>query len=260
VTKSLLFTEAEDVKRLFDFIASFLGLLMASPVLLPVMFLVWRQDRHSPFYVAPRVGQNGVPFKMMKLRSMVVNADKSGVDSTGANDRRITPVGHFIRRYKLDELTQLWNVLKGDMSLVGPRPNVQRETDLYTPLERQLLTVKPGITDFSSIVFSDEGDILKDQPDPDIAYNQLIRPGKSLFGLFYIEHRNMLLDIRLCWLTVVAIISREKALSKVQVLLRGLGADSSLLELAARQKPLTPQPPPGGTKIVTSRDGNPFVD
>jgi len=247
------------MKRLFDFVASFFGLLIASPVLLPVMFLVWRQDGHSPFYVAPRVGRNGVPFKMMKLRSMVVNADKSGVDSTGSNDMRITPVGHFIRRYKLDELTQLWNVLKGDMSLVGPRPNVQRETDLYTPQERQLLSVKPGITDFSSIVFSDEGDILKDQPDPDIAYNQLIRPGKSLLGLFYIENRSLLLDIQLCWLTVVAVLSRQTALSKIQLILQRLGADPLLLEVAARQKPLAPRPPPGGNKIVTSRDGNPFV-
>lgn len=247
------------MKRLFDFVASFLGLMIASPVLLPVMFLVWRQDGHSPFYVAPRVGRNGAPFKMMKLRSMVVNADKSGVDSTGAKDQRITPVGHFIRRYKLDELTQLWNVLKGDMSLVGPRPNVQRETDLYTSLERKLLSVKPGITDFSSIVFSDEGDILKDQPDPDIAYNQLIRPGKSLLGLFYIEHQNLLLDIRLCWLTLIAIVSRQKALSKIQIMLHGLGAEESLVELAAREKPLTPRPPPGGERVVTSRDGNPFV-
>jgi len=119
------------VKRIFDFIASFLGLLVASPVLLPVMYLVWRQDRYSPFYVASRVGKDGVLFEMMKLRSMIIDADKSGVDSTGVNDSRITPVGHFIRRYKLDELTQLWNVFKGDMSLVGPRPNVQRETDLY---------------------------------------------------------------------------------------------------------------------------------
>lgn len=247
------------MKRLFDVLASFFGLLVASPVLLPVMFLVWRQDGHSPFYVAPRVGKDGVPFKMMKLRSMVVNADKTGVDSTGANDRRITRVGHFIRRYKLDELTQLWNVLRGDMSLVGPRPNVQRETDLYTPVERRLLTVKPGITDFSSIVFSDEGDILKDQPDPDIAYNQLIRPGKSMLGLFYIESRTLLLDIQLCWLTVVAILSRQTALSGIQVLLQRLGADPSLLELAARQMPLTPRPPPGGAKVVTSRDGNPFA-
>ena len=241
------------MKRLFDLVGSFLGLLIALPVLLPVMFLVWRQDGYSPFYVAPRVGRNGVNFKMMKLRSMVVNADKSGVDSTGANDMRITPVGHFIRRYKLDELTQLWNVLKGDMSLVGPRPNVQRETDLYTPVERKLLTVKPGITDFSSIVFSDEGDILKDQPDPDIAYNQLIRPGKSHLGLFYIDNRSLLLDIRLCWLTLMAIVSRQKALLKIQVLLQSSGADASLLELAARQKPLFPQPPPGGTELVTSR-------
>lgn len=247
------------MKRLFDFIASLLGLLAAAPILLPVMFLVWRQDGHSPFYVAPRVGREGMSFKMMKLRSMVVNADKSGVDSTGANDMRITPVGHFIRRYKLDELTQLWNVLKGDMSLVGPRPNVQRETDLYTPLERKLLTVKPGITDFSSIVFSDEGDILKDQPDPDIAYNQLIRPGKSQLGIFYIENRSLFLDIQLCWLTVVAILSRQTALLKIQQVLQSLGADASLLELAARQKPLSPQPPPGGAKVVTSRDGNPFV-
>src|ERR1700730_16871292 len=102
------------MKRLFDVIGASCGLLATRPLLLPVMFLVWWQDRHSPFYVAPRVGQNDRSFRMVKLRSMVVNADRSGVDSTGANDRRITPVGQFIRRFKLDELTQLWNVLLGD--------------------------------------------------------------------------------------------------------------------------------------------------
>lgn len=247
------------MKRLLDVLLSAIGLLLASPVLLPVMFLVWWQDKHSPFYVAPRVGRGDRVFKMVKLRSMVINADKSGVDSTGSNDRRITPVGHFIRRYKLDELTQLWNVLIGDMSLVGPRPNVKRETDLYTPQERVLLTVKPGITDISSIVFSDEGDILKDQADPDIAYNQLIRPGKSLLGLFYIEHRSLLVDIRLIALTLVAIVSRENALEGVVRLLRDAGASPELVELAARRVPLTPQPPPGATRLVTSRDGNPFA-
>jgi lipopolysaccharide/colanic/teichoic acid biosynthesis glycosyltransferase len=247
------------MKRLIDIVLSAFGLLLASPVLLPVMFLVWWQDKHSPFYVAPRVGRFGEPFRMVKLRSMVKNADKSGVDSTGANDRRITPVGHFIRRYQLDELTQLWNVLKGDMSLVGPRPNVKRETDLYTPVEKRLLDVRPGITDISSIVFSDEGDILKDQSDPDIAYNQLIRPGKSLLGLFYIEHRSTALDLRLIGLTLVAVVSRAKALDGVQRILAGLGAERSLLDLAARQRPLTPMPPPGGLKVVTSRDGNPFA-
>lgn len=247
------------MKRLFDVTVSLCGLLIASPVLLSVMFLVWRQDHHSPFYVAPRIGRNGSTFKMIKLRSMVVDADKSGVDSTGANDRRITPVGRFIRRCKLDELTQLWNVFKGDMSLVGPRPNVQRETDLYTELERRLLTVRPGVTDFSSIVFADEEDILKYESDPDIAYNQLIRPGKSLLGLFYIEKRTVLLDIRLCWLTLLAVVSRQKALSEVQILLRNLGADVALLELAARKKPLMPQPPPGASRLVRSRDRNQYI-
>jgi len=247
------------LKRLFDFTASAFGLLIASPVLLPVMFLVWKQDGHSPFYVAPRVGRNDKSFKMIKLRSMVINADKSGVDSTAANDNRITAVGQFIRRYKLDELTQLWNVFKGDMSLVGPRPNVKRETDLYTPVERKLLEVKPGITDISSIVFSDEGDILKDQPDPDIAYNQLIRPGKSLLGLIYIENQSLWLDIKLCFLTVIAILSREKALAGIQKILKDIDATDDVLQLAQRTQALVPRPPPGGDRIVTSRDGNPFA-
>lgn len=247
------------LKRLFDVTASACGLVVASPVLLPVMFLVWLQDKHSPFYVAPRVGRNDRSFKMIKLRSMVINADKSGVDSTAANDNRITAVGQFIRRYKLDELTQLWNVLKGDMSLVGPRPNVKRETDLYTPVERKLLSVKPGITDISSIVFSDEGDILKDQVDPDIAYNQLIRPGKSLLGLIYIENQSFWLDVKLCFLTVIAIFSREKALAGIQKILIIINVPDDILLLAQRRQALVPRPPPGGDRIVTSRDGNPFA-
>lgn len=242
------------MKRLFDVVASALGLMAASPVLLPVMFLVWWHDKHSPFYAATRLGKNESSFRMVKLRSMVVSADKNGVDSTSADDRRITPIGHFIRRFKLDELTQLWNVLKGDMSLVGPRPNVRRETDLYTPVERQLLSVKPGVTDFASIVFSDEGDILKDRVDPDIAYNQLIRPGKSLLGIFYVDHGSLWIDIQLCWLTAIAIVSRPKALDGVQRLLRRLGATREILEIASRKSPLVPMPPPGSDRLVTSRD------
>ncbi|MCX7890849.1 MAG: sugar transferase [Burkholderiales bacterium] len=241
------------IKRLFDLFASALGLLVASPVLVPTMVAVWLQDFHSPFYIAPRVGRGERPFRMVKLRSMVVNADKTGVDSTGAQDRRITRVGHFIRRYKLDELTQLLNVLVGDMSLVGPRPNVKRETDLYTPVEKELLTVKPGITDFASIVFSDEGDILADKPDPDIAYNQLIRPWKSELGIFYIRHQSLALDLRLILLTILAIVNRPAALGSVANLLAKLGADARLVRVATRQDPLVPTPPPGATEIVTSR-------
>lgn len=244
------------MKRIFDLIFSGIGLLLASPVLLPVMLIVWMQDRHSPFYVANRVGLNQREFKMYKLRSMIINADKSGVDSTSANDRRITPVGHFIRRYKLDELSQLWNVFLGDMSLVGPRPNVKRETDLYTNVEKGLLNVKPGITDFASIVFSDEGEILKDVADPDIAYNQLIRPGKSKLGLFYIKNRSIALDFQLCLLTAIAIISRERALKGVVRILKRLDAPQELIELAARESDLVPSPPPGANKIVVNRDGS----
>ena len=241
------------VKRGVDVLLSLLGLILASPILIPVMFLVWKQDRHSPFYVAERMGKNEKPFKMVKLRSMIKNADAQGIDSTSANDMRITPVGHFIRSYKLDELTQLWNVLKGDMSLVGPRPNVKRETELYTSQEKALLSIKPGITDFASIVFSDEGNILADKADPDIAYNQLIRPGKSRLGLFYIQKKNLFVDLLLVTFTALAIVSKQRALKAVVGLLKLLRAPQELREIAAREKPLTPQPPPGAMEIVQYR-------
>lgn len=227
---------------------------MASPILLPVMFLVWLQDRQSPFYIAPRVGKGGRPFRMVKLRSMVVGADKTGVDSTGARDNRITPIGHFIRRFKLDEFTQLWNVLKGEMSMVGPRPNLERETRLYTSVEWGLLDVAPGVTDFASIVFSDEGEILAEESDPDLAYNQLIRPGKSSLGLYYVENRSLWVDVRLCWLTVISVVSRRNALAGVQRLLESLDAPQELIHLSGRKAPLAPSPPPGAQSIVTSRE------
>lgn len=243
------------MQQVIDRILAGIGLIVLSPVLLPVIFLVWWQDRHSPFYVAERVGKNEQGFRMVKLRSMVINADKSGVDSTANNDRRITRVGHFIRKFKLDEIMQLYNVLKGDMALVGPRPNVRRETDLYTAQERRLLSVRPGITDLSSIVFSDEGSILEGQADPDIAYNQLIRPGKSLLGLFYIDRRSFVMDLRVIMLTVMAVLSRQRALVGVVAILQELGAPAALIDIAARDKPLVPTPPPGARSIVTNREG-----
>jgi lipopolysaccharide/colanic/teichoic acid biosynthesis glycosyltransferase len=242
------------VKRVIDLVFSVLGLILASPILVPVMFLVWRQDKHSPFYVAERVGKDFKPFKMVKLRSMVKDADSTGVDSTSVNDMRITPVGQFIRKYKLDELTQLWNVLKGDMSLVGPRPNVKRETDLYTKEEKGLLAVKPGITDFASIVFSDEGDILAGQQDPDVAYNQLIRPGKSRLGLYYVEIATIRTDFVLLFLTVIAVLSRANALALNAKYLSVVGAPQALVKIAIRDIALIPTPPPGSDSIVNSRD------
>ncbi|MFZ2486578.1 MAG: sugar transferase [Anaerolineae bacterium] len=242
------------LKRLFDIVVSLVGLIVSSPILIAAMIAVWLQDFHSPFYIPLRVGKNGKLYKMVKLRSMVIKADSTGVDSTSANDPRITSVGRFVRAYKIDELPELWNVLKGDMSLVGPRPNVKRETDLYTAVERGLLSVKPGITDISSIVFSDENDILKDSKDPDIDYNQLIRPWKSRLGLLYVANRSVSLDIKLILLTVQAIISRQRALDGIQDILSNLNADAQLKRVSLRQEPLQPYPPPGATEIVTSRE------
>ena len=241
------------IKRLVDILASLFGLLITSPILLPVMFLVWKEDKKSPFYIAPRSGRNGTIFKMVKLRSMVVDADKTGVDSTSGNDMRITPIGHKIRRYKLDELVQLWNVLIGDMSLVGPRPNVKTETDLYTDVEKKLLLVRPGITDFSSIVFSDEGEILEGRDNPDLAYNQLIRPWKSRLGLIYIKNQSLLLDLQLILYTLVAIISKQKALIWVAEKLRKLNVDAETMKISKRRVSLYPFPPPGSSEIVSSR-------
>jgi lipopolysaccharide/colanic/teichoic acid biosynthesis glycosyltransferase len=233
------------VKRLLDIILSGTMLLLTFPILTVIGVMIWLYDRHSPFYAATRIGRNGVPFRMIKFRSMRVNADRTGVTSTSADDDRITPVGHFIRRYKFDELVQLWNVLKGDMSMVGPRPNVPSGVELYTSLERKLLSVRPGITDFASIVFSDEGDILAGKPDPDLAYDQLIRPGKSRLGILYVEQSSLGLDIALIWLTTVAIVSKPAALRGVVQLLERLQAPADLIELARRDKPLVPMPPPG---------------
>lgn len=223
------------------------------PILFPVIFIVWIQDFKSPFYIPLRVGKNGKLFKMIKLRSMIVNADSSGVDSTGLNDERITRIGKIIRKFKLDELSQLLNVLIGDMSLVGPRPNVKKETDLYTDIENDLLSVKPGITDISSIVFSDEGDILADKSDADLAYNQLIRPWKSRLGLIYIKNQSFMLDIQLIFLTVVSIYSRDLALASIVKILSRLEVDNEIIEISKRKKDLYPFPPPGANKIVECR-------
>ena len=163
-------------KRFIDIVISFLGLILVSPLFLIFILFIFLYDFKSPFYIAPRVGKNEKLFKMIKLRSMKVNADKSGVASTANNDNRITPIGKIIRKVKFDEISQLINVLTGSMSLVGPRPQVAQDVNLYTDKERILLTVRPGITDFASIVFSDEGNILEGSDDPDRDYNDLIRP------------------------------------------------------------------------------------
>ena len=240
-------------KRVVDAVISAIGLTVLSPVLLLVAFAIWTYDRKSPIYKATRIGKNSVPFTMYKFRSMVVNAEKSGVDSTSASDSRITFVGKWVRRFKIDELPQLWNVLTGSMSLVGPRPNVQREVHLYSQEEMHLLDVSPGITDFASIVFADEGQILDGSDDPDISYNQLIRPGKNYLGLHYVKERTLMIDIRIVLLTILAIVSRTRALEATSALIEKTRGSQELVLLALRKSELQPTPPPGFDQIITTR-------
>ena len=241
-------------KRIFDITFSFIGLVLVIPLIIPFIFLIWLQDFENPFYIADRVGLNFKKFKIIKLRSMISKADKSKVDSTSANDPRITKVGAIIRKLKLDELTQLFNVFKGEMSFVGPRPNVERETNLYSNKEKELLKVKPGITDFASIVFSDESEILKGYQNPDIAYNQLIRPRKNFLALTYIKNKSIILDIKIILLTIFAFVNKRKTLNLIVRILRSYETPEEIIEMARRNNKLTPMAPPGLKDIIYSRE------
>ena len=246
------------MKRLLDVVVSLVGLTLGSVVLLPCVIAVCLQDWHSPFYIASRVGRGGRPFRMVKLRSMSVRSDMTGVASTARDDPRITAIGRIVRRWKLDELTQLWNVLKGDMSLVGPRPQVPQDVALYTDEERRLLTIRPGITDIASIVFADEGDILHGAPDPDLRYQQLIRPWKCRPALLYVKRGlSPVIDAYLVALTVMNVVSRPRALAGVAALVRRLGGDEALVAVALRRESLVPAAPPGADEVFRSRSGGP---
>ena len=242
------------MKRSFDIIFSFIGIIILSPIICIACFFIFKQDWKSPLFISKRVGKDSKEFNMIKLRSMVINDNKKRIDSTSKNDPRITKTGKYIRKFKLDELGQLLNVLKGDMSFVGPRPNVKRETDIYTDQEKNLLLFKPGITDIASIVFSDESEILSTEEDPDIAYNQLIRPWKSKLGLFYIKKQSFLLDVIIIVITLLGIFSRKLSLRLINYILRNLNAPKSLCKIVLRKEKLFPSPPPGSKSIVVSRD------
>jgi len=231
-------------KRLFDFLCATSGLILLGPLLLGFAIAVWWHDRGSPFYMAPRVGRGGRLFQMIKLRSMRLQADKTGVNSTAADDDRITPVGKIIRAYKLDELMQLVNVVRGDMSLVGPRPQIASDVAFYSEEEKKILEIRPGITDFSSIVFSDEGQILEHSSNADLDYCRLIRPWKLKLGLVYRRRASLWLDVQLIAITLLAVVNRRSALDKVSRMLEFQDVDADLLEIAKREMPLVPQPLP----------------
>ncbi|HTB15132.1 MAG TPA: sugar transferase [Bryobacteraceae bacterium] len=238
------------MKRFFDFLIALFALTLLAPLLAVIAAAIWLDDRKSPFYFALRVARGGGDFRMIKFRTMIPGAWKSGVNSTSSGDARITRAGRFLRKRKLDELPQLWNVLLGDMSLVGPRPQVRADVNLYTREESLMLDALPGITDLASIVFADEGEILAGSSDPDLLYNQIVRPWKSRLILLYLEHQSFLRDLQILWITALALISRARALRAVALLLDAFDAGEKLKSMAARRAPLTPWPPPGAEKLV----------
>ena len=193
-------------KRGFDILFSAAALVLVAP-LLPILATIVVLDSGWPvFYLGWRAGKNGEPFRIIKFRTMVRDAEQRGGAETAVDDPRITRVGSFIRRYKLDELPQLINVLVGDMSLVGPRPEVFDEVQQYGAQERALLSVRPGITDWASIKFRHEGEILRGATDPKKVYHEKIQPEKIRLGLKYVQERSMLVDLAILANTVKAIL------------------------------------------------------
>ena len=192
-------------KRSFDAAAAAAGLIVLSPVIAGIAIAIKRGSKGPLLYKGPRVGMNGEQFHMLKFRTMVVDADKIGGSSTPEDDPRVTPIGKTLRKYKLDELPQLINVLKGDMSFVGPRPQVQWAVDLYTPEEREILKVRPGITDEASLRFSNEAEILKGSKDPDKDYIEKIHPEKMRLSLEYVRNRSFSGDLSIIARTAGAI-------------------------------------------------------
>lgn len=192
--------------RLFDILISFFGLLVLSPVLIIVALIIVIDDPGPVFYRQLRVGRYGRDFRIFKFRSMRVNADKAGLITVGDRDPRVTRAGYYIRKYKIDELPQLLNVLIGDMSLVGPRPEVRRYVDLYTDEQRRVLSVRPGITDYASIEYVDENRLLAASDNPDKTYIDEIMPAKIALNMRYINHPTLGEYLRILFLTIKAIL------------------------------------------------------
>ncbi len=195
------------LKRLVDLVFSFLGIVVLIPFFLLIAVLIILDSRGGVFYKQVRVGINGVDFKLFKFRSMRTDADKKGLLTVGGRDSRITRMGYYIRKYKIDELPQLINVFIGDMSLVGPRPEVRRYTDLYSEEQKKVLTVKPGITDYASIEYSNENELLGKAENPEKVYIEEIMPAKLNLNLKYIQEQSFLTDIKIILKTIFKILS-----------------------------------------------------
>lgn len=191
--------------RFFDIVFSFIGLILLSPLFVIIWLIIVLTSKGGGFYKQIRVGKNGCDFRLYKFRSMRKDADKGRLITVGGKDPRITPIGYFIRRFKIDELPQLFNVLKGDMSLVGPRPEVRKYVDLYTEEQKKVLSVRPGITDYASIEYVDENVLLGNADNPDDVYINQIMPDKIRLNMKYIDNQSVKEYYKIIFLTVFKI-------------------------------------------------------
>ncbi|HOE39184.1 MAG TPA: sugar transferase [Bacteroidales bacterium] len=195
------------MKRIFDLLFSFLGLVILSPFLLIIAILIVIDSKGDIFYLQQRVGKDNKDFNIFKFRTMRPNSDRQGLLTVGAKDSRITKIGVSLRKYKIDELPQLINVLIGNMSFVGPRPEVRKYVDLYNSEQKKVLTVKPGITDYASIKYSNENELLAKSKNPEKTYIEEIMPAKLELNLKYIKEASLLTDIKIIFKTFVKIVS-----------------------------------------------------
>lgn len=195
------------MKRGMDWLFSSIGIAVLFIPGLLLAFLIFMTDGHSPFFVQTRVGRGKRPFGLIKFRSMYINTEKHGQLTVG-HDSRITPIGRVIRKYKMDELPQLINVWKGDMSLVGPRPEVPKYVNLYTQAQQEVLSVRPGITDWASLQYFDESQLLATSDDPERTYVEEIMPAKLAINLKYIRNQHVREDLKIVWMTLMRIIKK----------------------------------------------------
>lgn len=202
------------MKRGFDIVFSLVGLIILSPFFIVISIIIATTSPGGVFFRGVRVGRYGKPFRIFKFRSMIKDAEGKGKWNVGDKDGRITPVGHFLRNTKIDELPQLINVLIGDMSFVGPRPELQFYVDMYTEKEKRILDLKPGITDWASITNFDQFEVFTKAVDPDEAYLKYIRPLKLQLQLFYLDKNSFLSDFKIILWTVYKVFSRSERLPK----------------------------------------------
>lgn len=195
------------MKRLFDIVFSLLGLIILLPLFIVVGLLIKFTSSGPIFYMQTRVGINGTDFKLFKFRTMVVDADKKGLLTVGGRDPRVTSIGYYLRKFKIDELPQLINVLFGTMSFVGPRPEVRKYVDLYSEEQKKVLTITPGITDYASLEYFNENDLLSKTEDPEQVYIKEVMPAKLKLNLKYMKEAGFFTDLKIIFRTIARIFS-----------------------------------------------------